>query len=114
MLTDDQLISALAVFRAVRAEVEGHFGVAGAASLVQKVMRGEVQRMGRLPSGSQYSIHGVGYTVQLIGEVDVHLDAGPIDGMDVFTLYDLQNYFDDTNTIPTPGIDEIRGGGGGG
>ena len=82
------------------------FGARSAADVVSAVVEGRMPREGENVDGSKYYVHGVGYTVILRGEGEVHLDGGS--GDDVFSVYDVLNYFESLNLSGMPTLGEIR------
>jgi hypothetical protein len=97
---NEMVVAAVSKFLSARDCVEGTFGVRGAENIVAGVLRGDHHRKGTCADGSEYLVHGVGYTVVLLGGGQVHIDAGA-NGLDVITSFDIQFFLE---TAP-PGVE---------
>ena len=101
-----QLVQAsIAAFASAKAAMEAQFGLVGAPAIVRSVLKGMVPRQGKLRDGSEYFVHGIGYTVVFSDEGQAHIDE---DLGDLFSVYDLSLHMQTSGVGPVPGIEELE------
>jgi hypothetical protein len=98
--------ASIASFAEAKEAIEAEFGLAGAPAIVQSVLKGAVPRQGKLRDGSEYFVHGIGYTVVSSGEGQVHIDGSDLG--DLFSVHDLYFYMETSRIDPVPGIEELE------
>jgi hypothetical protein len=84
--------SAVEAFYQARAVMMEDFGAHRASEVVSAVLNGSKPRQGSCVNGWGYFVHGVGYTVVLPYEAQLHIDAG--DNADVISVFDLRFYLE--------------------
>lgn len=104
--TAQQLVQAsIAAFAEAKAAMEVEFGLVGAPVIVRSVLKGAVPRHGKLRGGSEYFVHGIGYTVVYSGGGQAHIDGSQLG--DLFSVYDLSFYMETSGIDPVPDIEEL-------
>ena len=105
--TTRQLVQAtIASLASAREAIEGEFGLVGAPAIVHSVLKGLVPRQGQLSGGSEYFVHGIGYTVVFPNEGPAHIDGSNLG--DLFSVYDLSFYLETSGIDPVPDIEELE------
>jgi hypothetical protein len=99
---------AIDAFAEARRQIGETFGTSTAAEVVTAVLRGGKARNGRCRDGSEYLVHGTGYSVVLPGGAQAHIDAHG-DRSDRFTAWDIRMYLDDLidGDVPLDAVAEV-------
>jgi hypothetical protein len=98
--------SAVDAFYQARAVMADGFSVQSASAVVSAVLDGSKPRKGKCVNGWDYFVHGVGYTVVLPSEAQLHIDAGK--STDVISLYDIRFYLESLG-CDVPELADLRG-----
>jgi hypothetical protein len=98
--------ASIASFSEAKEAMEAEFGLVGAPAIVHSVLKGAVPREGKLRDGSEYFVHGIGYTVVSSGAGQAHIDGSNIG--DLFSVYDLSFYMETSGVDPVPDIEDLE------
>jgi hypothetical protein len=98
--------ASIASFVSAKEAMEAEFGLVGAPAIVHSVLKGTVPRQGKLRGGSEYFVHGIGYTVVFSDEGQAHIDGSDLG--DLFSVYDLSFYMETSGVGPVSGIEELE------
>ncbi|MDT7784493.1 MAG: hypothetical protein QOF58_2912 [Pseudonocardiales bacterium] len=91
-MTTCDVRAAVEAFYQARAAMMKDFRARTASDVVSAVLTGSMPRQGNCANGWGYFVHGVGYTVVLPSEAQLHIDAGK--DVDVISVFDLRFYLE--------------------
>lgn len=104
-IESDTMRQVIDSFTQARDAIMSTFQATSCPEIVTAVLKEEMPRNGTCLNGWEYNVHGVGFTVTLPSEAQVHFD-GSNQG-DYFTDYDIQFFIETSEMLNEVSLPEV-------